>query len=161
MATRIQLRRGTAAEWTSSNPILLSGEIGVETDTGSVKIGNGSASWSSLNYFGADFAPLTVTINSSSVASYTLAVSDAGELLEINNAEANTLVVPLNSSVPFPVGTKIDVLQVGEGQVTASADSGVTINSKDGNTKLAGQWSAATLVKRGTDEWALIGDLSE
>lgn len=44
--------------------------------------------------------------------------------------------------------------------VTASANPSVTLNSKEGNTKLTGQWSAASLIKRGTDEWALIGDLS-
>jgi hypothetical protein len=108
----------------------------------------------------SNFAPLTTIINSSSATSYTLVASDAGELIEINSADTNTLIIPLNSSVPFPVGTKIDILQVGAGQVTASADSGVTINSKDGNTKLTGQWSAASLVKRETDSWVLIGDLS-
>lgn len=50
MPTKIQIRRGTAAEWTSANPILLSGEQGLETDTGKVKIGNGSTPWNSLNY---------------------------------------------------------------------------------------------------------------
>jgi hypothetical protein len=50
MASRIQLRRGTAAEWTSSNPTLAQGEMGVETDTGKFKIGNGTTAWSTLSY---------------------------------------------------------------------------------------------------------------
>ena len=51
MATRMQQRRGTAAQWTGANPILAAGEIGFETDTGKFKIGNGSSAWSALNYY--------------------------------------------------------------------------------------------------------------
>jgi hypothetical protein len=50
MAVQIQLRRGTAAEWTSANPTLAAGELGLETDTASYKIGNGSTAWTSLDY---------------------------------------------------------------------------------------------------------------
>jgi hypothetical protein len=50
MAVQIQLRRGTAAQWTSANPILAVGEMGVETDTGQFKVGNGSSTWTSLSY---------------------------------------------------------------------------------------------------------------
>lgn len=51
MATRMQQRRGTAATWTSANPILGVGEIGYETDTNKFKIGDGSNRWVNLNYF--------------------------------------------------------------------------------------------------------------
>jgi hypothetical protein len=51
MAARMQQRRGTAAQWTSANPILGSGEIGFETDTSKFKIGNGTSTWSNLTYF--------------------------------------------------------------------------------------------------------------
>jgi hypothetical protein len=51
MSTKIQIRRGLAATWTSSNPVLSSGEIGFETDTYKLKIGNGSSTWTALNYF--------------------------------------------------------------------------------------------------------------
>lgn len=50
MATRIQLRRDTAANWTSANPTLTAGEEGFETDTGKRKIGDGSTAWTSLKY---------------------------------------------------------------------------------------------------------------
>lgn len=50
MAVNIQLRRGTAAAWTASNPTLMQGELGYETDTGLYKIGNGSTAWNSLSY---------------------------------------------------------------------------------------------------------------
>ena len=52
MATKLQVRRGTAAQWTDANPILSEGELGFETDTGKFKVGiGGSTQWSSLNYF--------------------------------------------------------------------------------------------------------------
>lgn len=50
VVTQIQLRRGTAASWTSANPTLASGEFGYETDTGKAKIGNGTTAWNSLSY---------------------------------------------------------------------------------------------------------------
>jgi hypothetical protein len=62
MATRMQQRRGTAAQWTAANPILAAGEIGFETDTSKFKMGNGSSAWSALTYF-ANAAELTAIIN--------------------------------------------------------------------------------------------------
>ena len=53
VVTQIQIRRGTASQWTSTNPTLASGEQGFETDTGKMKIGNGSTAWNSLAYLGA------------------------------------------------------------------------------------------------------------
>lgn len=50
MAVQIQMRRDTAANWTSANPTLAAGELGVETDTNYFKIGNGSTAWTSLSY---------------------------------------------------------------------------------------------------------------
>ena len=58
MAGRIQLRRGTAANWTSANPTLAAGEVGVETDTGYAKVGDGSTAWTSLGYIDARAAAL-------------------------------------------------------------------------------------------------------
>ena len=51
MSTRIQLRRDTAANWTSTNPILGQGEVGFEIDTYKLKIGDGTTVWNSLAYF--------------------------------------------------------------------------------------------------------------
>ena len=52
MAVRIQFRNDTAANWTAANPILAVGELGLETDTGQFKIGNGATAWTSLAYGG-------------------------------------------------------------------------------------------------------------
>ena len=62
MATRMQQRRGTAAQWTAANPILAAGEIGFETDTNKFKMGNGSSTWTALQYF-ANAAELAAIID--------------------------------------------------------------------------------------------------
>jgi hypothetical protein len=51
MAFQIQLRRGTASAWSTVNPILVEGEVGLESDTNKMKVGNGSTAWNSLDYF--------------------------------------------------------------------------------------------------------------
>ena len=52
MAVQIQFRNDTAANWTSANPTLAAGEMGVETDTDKFKIGDGATAWTSLGYGG-------------------------------------------------------------------------------------------------------------
>ena len=54
VAKRLQLRHDTATNWTAANPRLLSGEVGIETDTNRMKIGNGILNWASLPYFPSD-----------------------------------------------------------------------------------------------------------
>jgi hypothetical protein len=267
MATKIQIRRGIASSWTSANPVLSSGEIGFETDTNKVKIGNGSTDWNSLSYFSdvsqyltlssasttyltqasasATYIPQTSQqgiINSASAAavaylvdsapetldtlnelaaalnddanfsttvtnslankldassasttyltqssaseiyltqssasttyepinlqintqseSYTLALADTTKIVQMNVATANNLTIPQNSSIEFPIGTNIDIIQIGAGQTTLVADTNVTINSKNNALKLTGQWSGVSIYKRDTNTWVAIGDLT-
>jgi hypothetical protein len=91
---------------------------------------------------------------------YTLVLTDAGKMVTMSNASANTLTVPPNADVAFPTNTRIDVLQYGAGQTTIAAGSGVTIYSSGSKLKLTGQYSGATLWKKATNTWVLIGDLS-
>ena len=90
----------------------------------------------------------------------TFALTDIGAYVRTTSGSAVTITVPANSSVAFPTGTEIVVFQAGAGQVTFSAAGGVTINSKDSNLKITGQYSSATLKKIATDEWDMIGDLA-
>jgi hypothetical protein len=93
-------------------------------------------------------------------ASYTLVLDDAGKLVQMNVGSANNLTVPPTSSVAFPAGTQILVVQLGSGQTTLVAGSGVIINSKDGNLKLSARYCGVTLIKRNGDNWFALGDLS-
>ena len=98
------------------------------------------------------------TLNDQTGTTYTLVLTDLAKLVTLSNAGAITLTVPLNSSVAFAIGDRIDLLQKGAGQVTVAAAGGVTINSTPG-LKLRAQWSSATVVKLDTNTWVLIGDL--
>jgi hypothetical protein len=85
MATKIQLRRGTASQWTSANPTLSSGEAGFETDTGKLKIGNGSTAWNSLSYASVTSSDVTTEVNA---AIATLVDSAPGALNTLNELAA-------------------------------------------------------------------------
>jgi hypothetical protein len=90
-------------------------------------------------------------------ASYVLALGDSFQTVEMNAAGANNLTVPTNASVPFAIGTKIIISQIGAGNTTIVAAGGVTIRSLGGVLALAGQYAVVELYKRGTDEWVLWG----
>lgn len=92
--------------------------------------------------------------------SYTLVLGDAYKLIEMEVTSANTLTIPTNASVAFPLGTQILVSQLGTGQTTITPAVGVTIRSSGGKTKTAAQYSMCTLIKRGTNEWYLAGDIT-
>ena len=100
--------------------------------------------------------PVNLSINSQS-SGYTLVLSDAAKLVEMSGG--GTLTVPANSSVAFSVGSQVNILQTGASQVTVAGAGGVTVNATPG-LKLRTQWSSATLIKRATDTWVLVGDLS-
>lgn len=98
------------------------------------------------------------TINTQT-ASYTLQLTDAGGIVEMNVASANNLTVPDNATVAFPVGSQVDICQYGAGQTTIVQGAGVTIVSVSSNKKLAARYGTATLYKRATNEWVLTGNL--
>ena len=101
---------------------------------------------------------INLTINAQTGTTYTPVLADNGKLVTLSNASAITLTVPTNASVAYATGAQINIEQIGAGQVTIVGDTGVTVNGT--GTKLRTQWSAATLVKLGTDSWTLIGDLA-
>jgi hypothetical protein len=100
-----------------------------------------------------------VATTAPAAGSYTLVATDRGKLVEMSGSSANTLTVPLHSTIPYPTGTQIDILQVGSGQTTVAGAAGVTINGTPG-LKIRAQWGGATLIKRGENLWVLIGDLT-
>ena len=101
--------------------------------------------------------PLNVSTNAQT-ASYTLVAGDAQKIIEMNVSTANTLTIPLDSSVNFPVGTSIVVVQTGTGQTTIAGAAGVTVNSFLG-LKIIGRWAGCTLVKRAANTWVAVGGL--
>jgi|LakMenEpi03Aug12_release.lakeMendotaPanAssembly.Ray.scaffolds.fasta_scaffold173221_2 hypothetical protein len=98
-----------------------------------------------------------LTINAQTGTTYTLALSDAHDLVTLSNASAISLTVPTNASVAFDIGDQVNIVQLGAGQVTVGG-AGVTLRSQGSKLKLNGQYSAATLIKINSDEWVLVGN---
>jgi hypothetical protein len=94
-------------------------------------------------------------------ASYALStLTHRDSLIEVSSASATTITIPLDSTVDYPIGTTIDILQTNTGQVTIAPVSGsVTVNATPG-LKLRTRWSSATLMKRAANTWVVYGDLT-
>ena len=99
-----------------------------------------------------------IDINAQTGTAYTLVAGDRGKLVTMYNASASTCTVPPNSSVAFPIGTQIQVVQWGDGELTMVAGSGVTLSRTPG-LKLRDRFSSVTCIKMATNEWLLVGDL--
>jgi len=92
---RIQVRRGLASEWTSANPVLAAGEMGVETDTNKFKFGNGTGTWSTLSYAASDSA----AIGEISQDAINTALTMGAGLTKTYNDGANTITIAVDSGV--------------------------------------------------------------
>jgi hypothetical protein len=92
------------------------------------------------------------------LATYSLVATDVDKIIQVTTTTGNTsnVQVPTNASVPFPVGTTINILQAGAGQVIVTT-AGDSVNTSNG-LKLRAQWSMATLVKIASTTWVLTGD---
>ena len=252
MTSVIQIKRGTASAWTSANTVLAAGEVGFETDTKKMKVGDGSTAWTSLTYTvtdgditavtagtglsgGGNSGALTIAIDTATTVdkttaqtltnktltdpiissisntgtvtlptstdtlvgrdttdtltnktlttpnlndpkinlafdaqtgtTYTTVLNDNGQVITMNNASANTLSIPTNASVAYPVGTQINVLQIGAGQTTIQAvTSGTTSILSTAATaaapKIRARYGMATCIKAATDTWYVVGDIA-
>lgn len=104
----IQQHRGLAADWTSNNPTLLAGEFGVETDTGKVKVGDGSAAWTDLPYITGG-----VTISTSNPQQLD-AIPDPGSTGEVSDAGH---IHPMPGADDLAVGVTFTGTLAGAGDV--------------------------------------------
>jgi hypothetical protein len=102
----------------------------------------------------------SITTISQKTDSYTLSnLNERDTIIEISKGSATTLTIPADSTVNYPVGTTLDVIQTSSGQVTIAGAGGVTVNATPG-LKLRTQWSSATLLKRASNTWLVFGDLT-
>jgi len=122
MADIIQIRRDTAANWTSANPILAQGELGVETDTDKIKVGDGSTAWSSLGYLIDTGSYLLASNNLSDLASSVTALTNLG--LTATATELN-----YTDGVTSSIQTQLD----SKGTVSSLADLSITATSTELN----------------------------
>lgn len=104
-----------------------------------------------------------VTLNAQTGTTYTFVLTDnRNKLITASNSSAQTYTIPLNSSVAFPTGSIINIIQIGSGQVTIQGAGGVTVASTGATSttpKLRTQFSAASLIKVASDNWYVVGDI--
>jgi len=103
-------------------------------------------------------ATAMIALNAQTGTTYTAVLADDGKLVTCDNASAITFTIPTNASVAFGIGTQINVMQLGAGQVTI-AGAGVTLRSQGSKLKTNGQYAVITCVKIATDTWVIVGNL--
>lgn len=122
MATKLQVRRDTATNWTNANPTLSDGELAYETDTGYMKIGDGSTAWTSLSYFTPD------AVDGDANTTYTLGTTASGSDANITLTGSDST----NDSVTLVAGTNVTLSVAGD-NITAAVDTDLA-NYNNSNT---------------------------
>jgi hypothetical protein len=102
----------------------------------------------------------TVAVNGQTGTTYSLALSDVGKVVELNNASAITLTVTKDATVSWPLNALIGIFQLGAGQVTITADTGVTLLSDGSLVHTKAQYASVSLRRRAANTWVLSGDLA-
>lgn len=173
---------GTGGVVMATSPTLTSPSITTALTTGSTSFNLVNTTATTVNFAGAattlsvGAATGKTTINhdltvtgktilgpvsiSPQISSFTLGLPDQGLLIDMLNTVSATVTVPPNSSAAFPIGAQITIVRNGTGTVQFQAGAGVTLRSDASKFYISAQYAAATLIKRGTDEWYLIGNLS-
>jgi hypothetical protein len=152
MPFAFQRRRGTTAQHASFTGLLA--EVTVDTDKEVVVVHDGAT------VGGFPLSKQRNFISAQVGTTYTLALTDADNIVTANNAGAITVTIP--PSV-FSTGDRITVIQKGAGQVTFAQGSGVTINSIGATAtapKLRARYSAATVVAESATVFYVVGDIA-
>jgi hypothetical protein len=100
-----------------------------------------------------------IALNAQTGTTYTAVLADDGKLVTCDNASAIALTIPPNSTAAFGIGTQINIMQLGAGQVTITAGAGVTLRSDGSKLKTNAQYAVATCCKIATDTWVVVGNL--
>ncbi len=141
----------------SSTSSTTSGRIAFDATNDKIIVGDGTnaVEFSSSN--------LIISTPSFTTNAYTAVLTDKDKWLELSNgATAGTFQIPTDATTNFPIGTQLNILQTGSGQITIAAvtPGTTTVNGTPG-LKLRSQWSAVTIIKRAANTWVAVGDLSE
>lgn len=96
------------------------------------------------------------SVNSQAGSSYTLVLEDEGTLVRMTSSQENQLIIPDEATVPFEVGTIVNVRRAGAGETTIVPAEGVTVNTPDIGMKIDDMNLGVGLVKVGPDTWDLV-----
>ena len=105
-------------------------------------------------------ATAMIALNAQTGTTYTTVLGDDGKLVTLDNGSAITLTIPPNGTVAYGIGTQINIMQLGAGQVTIAPGAGVTIRSAGSKLKTSAQYAVATCVKIASDTWVAVGNLT-
>jgi hypothetical protein len=109
---------------------------------------------------GSNIGEQPLTVIAAKTTAYTFAAGDQGKFIELNGTF--TVSIPTDATYNFPIGTQINLLNIGTGVITiAAVTSGTTTVNGTPGLKLRAQWSSATLIKRAANVWVVVGDLIE
>ena len=108
----------------------------------------------------ASYVLLAQAVNAQTGTTYTIVAGDAGKLVTLSNASAVTLTVPQDSDATIAVGTYVDLMQLGAGQVTVAAGTGATLRTSGLTAKARAQYSRLRVQKVAANTWSLSVDLA-
>lgn len=102
---------------------------------------------------------MTITGGSTQTADYTLSLSDANTIIQVNSSSATTVYIPTDASVAFDIRTQLMIVQMGTGQVTVAAVTPGTTSVNGANgLKTAAQYSIISPIKVAANSWVVGGD---
>ena len=180
--TQILHRRDTAANWTSTNPVLGAGELGFETNTTKFKIGDGTTAWASLNYYVSSASPtFTGTVtgnpaagttstgtsgfgymglpqNATTTGAYTVVAADAGT--HIYSTATRTITIPANATTAMPIGSTVVFIAGSGATVTIAITTDTMLLAGTGTTgsRTLAAFGIATAVKITATSWIISGN---
>ena len=174
---QIQIRRGTAEQWTAANPVLALGEIGIETDTDKFKIGNGQDPWEDRPYGGLEGPqgetgpsgptgptgptasdPVTVTDN------HTIVAADVGTVLLVENAADREVTLGDLSVGDWPIGETLAIVRAGTGEVDLLASGAVVLKSTLGSgedVRIPDEWGLIVVYRKAENDYLVSGAVAE
>lgn len=123
----------------------------------------GSQAQSTVTNLVTDLAakvPTAQVVNAQTGTTYTLVDADAGKLVTLSNASGITLTVPQDSDATIAIGTYVDLMALGAGQVTVAAGTGATLRVSGLTAKSRAQYARFGVQKIAANTWSLFGDLA-
>ena len=165
--TGVTTSTGSGANALATSPTLVTPILGTPT-SGVLTNCTGTASGLTAGNISSSATittPIIVqSINAQTTTAYVTVASDAGAIVTVSNASANTFKLPTNASVAYAIGSTITLIQIGAGATTISAVTpGTTTVLSTGATAASpvlAQYKSATCIKTATDTWYVVGALS-
>lgn len=157
MTVHIMSRNDIAANWTTNDPILREGEMGLETDSHRFKVGDGITIWSLLPYWGESGRPQVKIVTA---PTYMLIGSDESKLILFTNTTGCLITGPVNTTEELPNGFICHLHQEAaspDGQIEFQVEAGATTRAAIG-LKTRTQFASLSIIVQALNTYKIIGD---